>query len=386
MTRHRPSGSWKLVVVVGLLLGGCDLASEAEHAPPVPNRVDASGCVGLTAAEREALDLKVEAATLSTLVVSSLRFGLVTTAPSDEALLVAPVAGRIQASPSVALGEEVHAGDPILSFEPLLDPVALSGLRTQALEVEGQLQVARARIGALESERDRVRELLVLQLTTPADVKRAEADLLGEQARVEALTRSSAALNLTVGGPGPLLAPIAGRVVELQARAGDVVAQGTRLARIVREGRRWIAVSVPPADPPGTAYRVQPGTSDLVEAQLLTRGSVIGPDGTRTDLLVLPTEASLLPGLTVAVEVLNAPSGVVVPAHAVMSHGQGSVVFLEISEGRYKPRAVTVVARSGMLVLLGSGVDAGQRVVIQGAAALLGELGHAGAELRAGPE
>lgn len=374
-----------LALVAGLLLGGCDLGSEVEHAPPVPNRVDAGGCVVLSAAERAALDLRVEAASVQSLVTTSLRFGVVTAAPGDEALVVAPVAGRVHGPPAVGLGEAVQAGDSLLAFEPLLDLAAATGLRTQALEVEAQLQGARARVAALETERDRVRELLTLQLATPADLGRAEADLAGEQARAESLVRAGAAL-ARVEGPGQLLAPIAGRVVELEARAGDVVGQGTRLLRIVQEGRRWIALSVPPADSPGTAYRVRGGTSDPVEAQLHSQGSVVGPDGTRTDLLLLPPGATLLPGLTVAVEVVSVRAGVVVPPHAVVSDRDGPVVFLEAAEGRYQPRTVTVTTRSDLAVLLGSGVEAGQRVVVQGAAALLAERGHAGVAPTAGPE
>lgn len=375
--RARP----RLIALAGLLLCGCDLGSEVEHAPPVPNRVDAAGNVGLSAAEREALDLRVETAAVSSLVVTSLRFGVVTTAPGDEALVVASLAGRVPGPPVVALGDQVGAGAALLSFEPLLDPAALTGLRAQALEVEGLLRAANARVGALESERDRVRELLGLQLGTPADLKRAEADLSSEQARVEALSRTVETLAGAVAGPSQLLAPIAGRVVELEARTGDVVAQGTLLVRLVREGPRRIALSVPPPDLPGTAYRVQPGTPDSVEAQLLCRGGVVGPDGTRTDLLLLPPGDQLLPGATVAVEVVSAPAGVVVPAQAVVTRGRDPVVFVEVGEGRYHPRTVCVAARSDLSVLLASGVEAGQRVVVQGAAALLGELGHAGGDL-----
>jgi membrane fusion protein, heavy metal efflux system len=357
---------WLLAVVV---LVGC--GEGGEEGAPVKNRRDASGRVVLSAEERQALDLAVETAPLSSLAVPSTRYGRVVAAPNDEALVVAPFPGRL--GPAVVPpGAEVEPGDLLVTLQPLLDAAAVANLRAEAFELQGQIEGARARLDALASERNRVKELVALQLATTSELAKAEAEISAERASLEGMERSSNALASVVGGPTPLSAPIGGRVVQVDIRAGDVVAQGTRLVRILRPGPRFVELRVPPSEPPGALYRVQLTGGTAMEARFISRGEVVAADGTRTDRLIL-SGPDLLPDMTVAVEVVRFHAGVVIPASAVVTRGRESLVFVEVEEGRYAARPVVVEARAAERVLI-TGLDPGQHVVIRGAAALLGEL------------
>jgi hypothetical protein len=117
-----------------------------------------------------------------------------------------------------------------------------------------------------------------------------------------------------------------------------------------------------------------------VEARLLSRGGVVRADGTRQDRIEVasPDAARVLPGATLAIEVVREVEGVIVPEQAVALYAADAVVFVELEPGQFASRKVSLGARDDGLILV-DGVSAGERVVTRGAPSLLGELGH-GAE------
>jgi hypothetical protein len=148
------------------------------------------------------------------------------------------------------------------------------------------------------------------------------------------------------------------------------------IARIVRAGPRWIDVAAAPSDEIGTLYRVRT-PAGWVDAQLLSQGAVIGLDGTRQDRIEVPSpDASrVLPGATLAIEVVREVEGVIVPEQAVAFYAADAIIFVETQAGQFEPRKVVLGARdAGQLVV--AGVAAGERVVTRGAPSLVAELGH----------
>jgi biotin carboxyl carrier protein len=366
------------VCICFLLLVGCDgdrIRSDhrAEH-----TRIDKQGRVVLNAEERSALDLDVTAASLGTLTTSSLRFGKVVARPQDDVLVVAPVTGRLLA-PSLSLGAQVAAGDVLAALEPVVENASRASLEAQRRELHGQIEAARAQIESKKVDRARVHALMASGLATDAERADVEAALTSEQARVESLKHASDELGRMTGGRIELRAPVAGVVATLSTEIGSLIAQGSPLARIVRNGPRWVDVAVPPGDPVGNHYRAQ-GIPDLVDLRLLTRGAVIQPDGTRRDRLEAASDAaaSLPPGATVAVDVRSDAQGLLVPQTALVRRGRELLAFVEVAPGTYAPRGVAVGARDPTRAIVTSGIANGERVVTRGAAALLGELGLAG--------
>jgi hypothetical protein len=137
----------------------------------------------------------------------------------------------------------------------------------------------------------------------------------------------------------------------------------------------WIDVSVPPDDPVGDGYVIDVATQ-AVPARLLARGPVTNADGTRHDRLVVdpPSAAVLSPGASVPVHVARGVSrGIVLEESALVPGVEGDTVFVETSPGVFVPRAVHVAARLGGRVRLASGLQNGDRVVVQGVMELQGE-------------
>jgi cobalt-zinc-cadmium efflux system membrane fusion protein len=103
---------------------------------------------------------------------------------------------------------------------------------------------------------------------------------------------------------------------------------------------------------------------------------VTDADGTRHDRLIVdaPQSVALRPGSSVSVQVARrSVRGVVLPESALVPGVESDTVFVETPPGVFAARPVRVAARYGGKVRLVSGLNAGDRVVTQGAMALQGE-------------
>ena len=103
---------------------------------------------------------------------------------------------------------------------------------------------------------------------------------------------------------------------------------------------------------------------------------MIDPDGTRHDRLVVDAaqSAGLRPGASVSVQVAHgATHGIVIADSALVPGVDGDTVFVEASSGIFTARPVQVAARFEQQVRVASGLNSGDRVVVQGAMALQGE-------------
>ncbi len=374
----------QLSLCFALTSSSCKRQHDEDLERAAPHRVDDRGRIVLTKDERKALDLETIAATQGTLTTSAMRFGRVVARPQEDALVAAPVTGRLVA-PTVTLGARAAAGDVLVILEPLVDTASGATLEAQKRELQGQIEGARAQVEAKKADLSRLVTLVSSGLATEAERSQAQAQLTSEQARVESLRRASSELARVTGGRMEIRAPVPGVVVTLATDTGSLIQQGATLARIVRAGPRWIDVAVPPGDSVGSGYRAQ-GMSGPVSATLLNRGAVIQADGTRRDRLEAAEEAAanLPPGATVPVEVLHETQGILVPMQALVRRGRERLVFIEVEEGRYEARPVEIVANDDSGAVVSTGLVSGDRVVTRGASALLGELGASGEAGHAG--
>lgn len=365
-----------LILVAALLASACTSEPRDEDRErTLGSRVDEAGRVVLTQSERDALGLETAVAVDGLLTTSTLRFGKVVARPQEDALVTAPLTGRLIA-PTLSLGATVAQGDVLATLEPLVDTASRATLEAQRRELQGQVDGARAQVEAKRADLTRVATLVSSGLATQAERAQAEAALTSEQARLDSMRRAGDELAHMTGGRLDLRSPFPGVVATLTTEAGATIQQGTVIARILQTGPRWVDAAVPPADPPGSSYRVQ-GIDRTVPLELFTRGVVVQPDGTRRDRLAAsPADsAQLLPGATVAVEVLDETRGVIVPETALVRRGRETLVFVAVDDGRYAPRAVQVTTRNDAEAVIASGVSAAERVVTRGASSLLGELG-----------
>ena len=363
------------IIVPLLACGESESAREARAMKDAtPQRLRPDGTIQLSDQDRAALGLAVAPAAEGDLPDSTLRFGRVVSLLANESQVVSPVTGRVTRPPRVQLGASVSAGAMLLEIVPALDTPDRIAVGTQAAEREGQIEAAVGGLAQAEADAARARQLSP-QIVSAARLQEAETAVATARARLEGLRNARAAASQAQTSPVSVSAPIAGTVAMIKIEVGALVSKGDVLAQIVREGPVWIDVSVPPDDPVGDRYAVTT-SSGLIVARLLARGSVIDADGTRHDRLIVDAaqSAALRPGASVSVQVAHGASrGIVIADSALVPGVDTDTVFVETSSGIFAARPVHVAARFEKLVRVASGLNPGDRVVVQGAMALQGE-------------
>jgi Cu(I)/Ag(I) efflux system membrane fusion protein len=172
-----------------------------------------------------------------------------------------------------------------------------------------------------------------------------------------------------------ITAPIGGVITELAVRAGMSVAPGMTLARINGLGTVWLEVALPEAQAalarPGLA--VQARFAAFPDEVFSGRIAAILPEASRdTRTLRLRIElpnprGRLQAGLAAQVR-LQGPQAqaLVVPTEAVIRTGRRALVYVVDAPGRFRPLEVEVGAEVGDLIVVRSGLQAGQQVVASG--------------------
>jgi RND family efflux transporter MFP subunit len=367
-----------LTIALAILLTGCGERESAREVRAMkdatPQRLRPDGTIQLSDQDRAALGLVVASAAEGDLPESTLRFGRVVSLSANEGQVVSPVSGRVTRPPLAQLGSPVQAGAVLLEIVPALDTPDRIAVGTQAAEREGQIEVAAGELAQAEAGAARARQLSP-HIVSTAKLQEAETAVATARAKAEGLRNARDAASQARSRPVAVAAPIAGTVTAIKIDVGALVNKGDVLAHIVREGPVWIDVSVPPEDPVGERYVVTT-LSAPIAARLLARGSVIDPDGTRHDRLIVDAtqSAALRPGASVSVQVAHGASrGIVIAEAALVPGVDTDTVFVETASGIFAARPVQVAARFEKQVRVASGLNVGDRVVVQGAMALQGE-------------
>jgi membrane fusion protein, copper/silver efflux system len=170
-------------------------------------------------------------------------------------------------------------------------------------------------------------------------------------------------------------APADGFVLQRSVSAGEKIERGQELYRIADLRRVWILLDVPTAE----AARLVPGTT--VAVRLAGRATSISARVSR-DVLPLfepATQSSkirleadnpgfvLRPDMFVDVDLrVPRPSGIVVPAAAVVMSGLRNTVFVERGAGVFEPREVETGSRFGDRVAIVRGLGPGDRIAVSG--------------------
>ncbi|MBI1218278.1 MAG: efflux RND transporter periplasmic adaptor subunit [Rhodobacteraceae bacterium] len=184
-------------------------------------------------------------------------------------------------------------------------------------------------------------------------------------------------------------APFDGRLGAVQFSVGAYVPTGTALVRITQMKPVLVQFSLPESDlallrQTATAGTLTVSVSAVLgpnEAAPVATGPVTFIDNTVDPASSTVTlraalaneDETLWPGQPVNVTVQAGTSGplVLVPNVAVMPHADGSVVYVVKADKTVEQRVVTVALRKGDVAGIGSGLKAGEQVIVEGQAAVL---------------
>ena len=293
------------------------------------------------------------------------------------------VDGRIT-SVSARVGDRVKKGQKLATL--VVPSIA---------QAQAQYISAGAAASVAKEHAERERSLLAKQLTTAheaevarADNIRSDADLAAAAARLRVLGVALPSDGKQIAGPGSmtLVAPIDGVVVRRDAVLGRYVQPNETSFVIADPSQLWASVDVYEGDlphfkvnaevelsvdaMPGKTYR---GRVFLVEPQIGKESRAL-----RARIAIDNTSDELKPGLfvraTIKVDDDMQDKKLPVPSAAVQPLGEGDVVFVELEPGKYEVRTVRVGRHIGQVVEILDGLREGERIVVEGAFLLRGEV------------
>jgi len=374
---QRQFGLWRLMALAlagttVLLCAGCQKKSES--AGPSSARVENHEAV-IEPNSAPAGSVTVEEAVAPARVILAFN-GRIVWNDNVTTRLFSPFAGRVTQI-AAEVGDHVESG-------ALLCAIASPDFG----QAQADARRAAADFSLAESTAVRLRALLEHGAAAPKDVQSAEADL--ERAKLE---KSRTVKRLELYGTGTdldqafaLKSPIAGIIVEKNVSPGAELRNDQMLANtpqlaaplfvITDPTKLWIQIDVPQRDQgrvrvgdnfvvrseslPGETFagrvEVVADSLDPNTRTLKLRGSLTNPDRRLKAESFVKAEFSLPPA-----------AGVEVSSRAVFLRGEKHRVLVEEKPGRYAIRDVVVGSEHAGRSIITHGVEAGQRIVVEGA-------------------
>ncbi len=372
--KHFKHAALSLLVLASLSLAGCQDDAKAPQAA--------------TAESREAADPRV--VTVPENFGAQLQVAVLSKAPVAETLSVAgkvdfdqrrltrigaSVTGRIteiQAFP----GQQVQVGDSLA----VLNSTELGQAQLNYLKARAQADLQARSV-------ERARQLFAADVIGQAELQRRESELAvasaeqrGAADQLKVLGVSGAAIS-RLGSSGAInsvstvAATIAGTVVERNVTVGQVVQPAESLFVVADLSRVWVTAEVP--EQQAAQVRVGqvvdidvPALGERLRGKLIQVADTVNPE-TRT--LSVRSEVDnqdrrLKPAMLATMLIQAAPvERLVVPARAVVREGDADQVFVELAPGRYRLTPVKLGPDADGRRAVLSGLEAGQRVLTDGA-------------------
>jgi cobalt-zinc-cadmium efflux system membrane fusion protein len=287
----------------------------------------------------------------------------------------ATVTGRISELQAM-LGQQVKVGQTLA----VLNSTELGAAQLAYMKARAQAQLNQRSV-------DRARQLLDADVIGSAELQRRESELaisLSEQRaaadQLRVLGVSQRALDKlsetgAINSVSPVVATMAGTVVERKVTQGQVVQPSEVLFSIADLSRVWVEAEVPEQQ----AGQVQAGQNIQVEipslgqqltAKLIYIADIVDPV-TRTVTVrseLDNSDRSLKPAMLATVLIETRPTKrLAVPGKAVVRESDNDQVFVEVAPGKYRMTPVKLGQAIGELRPVMSGLTEGQRIVVEGA-------------------
>ena len=261
-------------------------------------------------------------------------------------------------------GSYVRQGQPMVQMNDAL-------LRAQVRQQQAAVQTAEANAARDDAALARAQELKERGFLSQASLDTALANQRASQANLAA-ARAALAETQTRLSQATLRAPVSGLVISRSVTRGQIVAAGTELFRIVRDGRLELDARVPETEL-GVIRAGQSATISSDEVgQTTGRVRIVTPEvdpETRLGIarIALNGAGGFRPGMFARARIeAGSQPALTVPTAAVLYRENKAGVFVLGEGGRVRFQPVTVLSRTEQRSALG-GLTAGVRVVVEGA-------------------
>lgn len=290
-----------------------------------------------------------------------------TVEPRYQTQLGFQTSGRMIAR-DVYVGDIVKKGQRLAALDPTIPQFALARAKADVADADAQL---------VNAEGNAARET-TLKAGGSSSQATLDSVIAARDTAKARLDQTRAALRVAEEQIGytELYANFDGVVTAWSAEVGQFVADGQAVVTIARPDIREAAVDIPDElidhVAPGAVFNVRLEASPKITATARVREiNPLADPTTRSHRVLLtlvdPDPAFRL-GTTVMVAAVRAiPPEILVPATAVLGGNDGQYVWLLASDGRsVTPRTIGVAGTQNDMVIVGSGLSAGDKVVVVG--------------------
>lgn len=282
----------------------------------------------------------------------------------EEVPVAAETGGLTAVAVYVDEGSYVRQGQPLVQMNDVL-------LRAQLRQQQAQVQLAEANVARDNAALDRAQQLKERGFLSQASLDTALANQRSSNANLAA-ARAALSQTQTQLSQATIRAPVGGLIVSRSVTKGQIIAAGTELFRMVRDGRLELDAQVPETE----LALVRAGQSATVTSSEAgqTTGSVriVTPEVNATTRLglariSLAPGAQLRPGMFARADIaVGDQPATTVPTGAVLYRDNKPGVFVVRGDSTVHFQPVTILSRTEAQTAV-SGVDVGVRVAVDGA-------------------
>jgi RND family efflux transporter MFP subunit len=336
-----------LVVALGLTVAACGGHGEAE-------KKDGAGASSQTVTVATAIETALPRVVTASGSVSAW----------EEVPIGAETGGLVATAVLVDEGSYVRQGQPLVQLNTAL-------LSAAVRQQQAALQTAQANAARDDAALARAQELKERGFLSQASLDTALANQRSSTAGV-AQARATLSQSQTQLSQATIRAPVSGLIISRSVTRGQIVAAGTELFRMVRDGRLELDAQVPETDLPliraGMTAAITSDQAGATSGTVRIVTSEVDPE-TRLGIarIALASNSGLKPGMFASAEIdVGSQPGVTVPTASVLYRENRAGVFVVQPNNTVRFIPVTVVNRSAERTAVAN-VQPGARVVVSGA-------------------
>ena len=282
----------------------------------------------------------------------------------EEVPIGAETGGLVATAVLVDEGSYVRQGQPLVQLNTAL-------LSAAVRQQQAALQTAQANAARDDAALDRAQQLKDRGFLSQASLDTALANQRSSLAGV-AQARATLAQSQTQLSQATIRAPVSGLIISRSVTRGQIVAAGTELFRMVRDGRLELDAQIPETDLPlirsGMTAAITSDQAGATSGTVRIVTSEVDPE-TRLGIarIALASNSGLKPGMFASARIdVGSQPGVTVPTAAVLYRENRAGVFVLQTDNTVRFTPVTVVNRSADRTAVAN-VQPGARVVVSGA-------------------
>ncbi len=295
--------------------------------------------------------------------------GVVESDPARTAAVLPALSGRVR-SLDVALGDRVLAGQTLA----VIDSPDLAQAYDDDEKAADTLQLTTKNLERQEGQHK-------IGAASDRDLDQARSDhtqAVAEYARTRARLRALGVATDPKGRSRLLVvrAPFGGSVTALAIAVGNMINDPTQSIMTVADlSTVWVSAMVAEKDlrrvykQQDAQVAVDAYPANALKGRVLFVSDVVEADSHRVKVrIAFPNKQHILkPGMFTTVTLLDPrQSRAVVPASALLMNNDRTTVFVEVAPWTFERRTVDAELQEGPMATLLSGVQSGERVVVQG--------------------